>query len=125
MWIHSKRLEQVGGFILCLVHCLAHIHVGDMDRDASPRFIAEFQRCLKTCCAEMFYASARAQAGVGAAAMQKQLETASIFEALFREVPNEKDQIALIQELVSGDHQFMDAGMQERLKQYAAHKAGK
>ena len=42
LYLRRDRLENVGEFILVLVHTLAHVHVGDMRNDADPNFLKEF-----------------------------------------------------------------------------------
>ena len=49
-----ERLENVGEFILILVHILSHIHIGSLDNDSDPRFVREFYRCLSVCCSDLF-----------------------------------------------------------------------
>ena len=123
LWLHAERLDNVGGFLLVLVHALAHIQVGDLDHDASPRFMAEFYRCMKVCSAELFFASARSCSPAGAAAMSRQLQAASIFEALFAEVPTQSDELAVVQQLVAGEADVLDETLLERLRLYGAAHA--
>jgi hypothetical protein len=118
LWVHGGRLDSVGSFVLVLVHALAHVHVGSMHSDSDRAFQAEFYRCLKLCCAELFYASARANSAVGAAVMARQLRAASVFEAMFAEVPSEREQLDLVQALAAADPHFLDEALAERSEQY-------
>ena len=54
LYVRLERLENVGEFILVLVHTLAHIQVGNFNNDADPEFVNEFYRCLSICCNDLF-----------------------------------------------------------------------
>ena len=54
LYVRLERLENVGEFILVLVHVLAHIQVGNFDNDSDPEFVKEFYRCLSVCCNDLF-----------------------------------------------------------------------
>ena len=54
LYIRQERLENVGEFILVLIHILSHIKVGNFNNDADPKFVGEFYRCLSICCNDLF-----------------------------------------------------------------------
>ena len=54
LYVRLERLENVGEFVLVLVHILSHIQVGKFDNDANPEFVKEFYRCLSVCCNDLF-----------------------------------------------------------------------
>ncbi len=54
LYVRLERLENVGEFLLVLVHVLAHIQVGNFNNDADPKFMKEFYRCLSICCNDLF-----------------------------------------------------------------------
>lgn len=54
LYLRRDRLENVGEFILVLVHTLSHIHVDDMRNDADPKFIKEFYKSLSVVCSDLF-----------------------------------------------------------------------
>ena len=54
LYVRLERLENVGEFILVLVHILSHIQVGCFDNDTNPEFVKEFYRCLSFCCNDLF-----------------------------------------------------------------------
>ncbi|RMB91997.1 hypothetical protein DUI87_31526 [Hirundo rustica rustica] len=54
LFILRDCLGSGGGFLLVLVHCLAHITAGDLSHDSSPLFLSLFHQALKACLSEMF-----------------------------------------------------------------------
>ena len=54
LYVRLERLENMGEFILVLVHVLAHIQVGNLNNDTDPEFVKEFYRCLSICCNDLF-----------------------------------------------------------------------
>ena len=54
LYVRLERLENVGEFVLVLVHTLAHIQVGNFNNDTDPNFVKEFYRCLSICCNDLF-----------------------------------------------------------------------
>ena len=55
LYMRLERLDNVGEFVLVLVHILSHIQVGSFDNDIDPRFVREFYRCLSICCNDIFF----------------------------------------------------------------------
>jgi len=54
LYLRRDRLENVGEFILVLVHTLAHTHVEDMRSDSDPKFVKEFYKALSVVCSDLF-----------------------------------------------------------------------
>jgi hypothetical protein len=57
--IRKTRLEDVGEFIVVLLHCLAHISTSassDEWDDRNPAFVACFLKCIRVVAADMYYA---------------------------------------------------------------------
>lgn len=54
LYLRRDRLENVGEFVLVLVHTLCHAHVEDMRSDADPKFIKEFYKALGVVCSDLF-----------------------------------------------------------------------
>ena len=48
LYIRVERMECVGDFIIILVHCLAHIKVGDLVDDGNVLFLRMFYK-VRTC----------------------------------------------------------------------------
>eukprot|EP00111_Clytia_hemisphaerica_P004694 TCONS_00013482-protein len=54
LYLRRDRLENVGEFILVLVHTLCHTHVDDMRSDSDPKFVKEFYKALSVVCSDLF-----------------------------------------------------------------------
>lgn len=54
LYMRLERLENMGEFVLILVHILSHIQVGSFNDDSDPKFVREFYRCLSVCCNDFF-----------------------------------------------------------------------
>ena len=54
LYLRRDRLENVGEFILVLVHTLCHAHVEDMRSDSDPKFVKEFYKALSVVCSDLF-----------------------------------------------------------------------
>lgn len=59
LFVRLARMDQVGEFVLLLVHCSTHIKIGDMRDDTRPEFIREFNRGLSCVCDDLFFAKWR------------------------------------------------------------------
>ena len=46
LYMQLERLQNVGEFVLILVHILSHIQVGSFNDDSDPQFVREFYHCL-------------------------------------------------------------------------------
>ena len=57
--MRKERLENVGEFVLVLIHCLAHLKVQDLRDDTEPSFVKEFHRGLAIVCDDLFFARYR------------------------------------------------------------------
>ena len=44
LYIRQERMDSVGDFIVLLIHCLAHIKVGDLTDDGNVLFLREFYK---------------------------------------------------------------------------------
>ena len=44
LFVRRERMENVGGFVLVVMHALAHVKVGDLKDDTNPHFIREFYK---------------------------------------------------------------------------------
>lgn len=78
LFLRQERVEHVGGFILVVIHALAHVKVGDLTDDANPQFLREFYRAMRICCQDLFFARSRNSGvtdGLGATAGPTLLES--------------------------------------------------
>ncbi|KAI4904544.1 hypothetical protein NFI96_029605 [Prochilodus magdalenae] len=72
LYVRHQRLQSVGGFSLLLLHCTAHISVGQLSIDSAPGFQRAFFKVLQVCLSELFRArlapdstEGKAESGVG------------------------------------------------------------
>ncbi len=59
MYIRLERLENIGSFLLVLVHTLTHIKTGSFESDTEHTFIREFYRALSLICNDLFLSKYR------------------------------------------------------------------
>ena len=59
LYMRKERLENVGEFVLVLIHCLAHLKSQDLRDDTEPSFVKEFHRGLAVVCDDLFFARYR------------------------------------------------------------------
>lgn len=59
LYMRKERLENVGEFVLVLIHCLAHLKAQDLRNDTEPLFVKEFHRCLAVVCNDLFFSRYR------------------------------------------------------------------
>ncbi|KAL7831745.1 hypothetical protein AOLI_G00292930 [Acnodon oligacanthus] len=72
LYVRHQRLQSVGGFSLLILHCAAHISIGQLSIDSTPAFQRAFFKVLQVCLSELFHArlgpdlsEERVQSGVG------------------------------------------------------------
>lgn len=56
LYMRKERLNNVGEFVLVLIHCLAHLKVRDLRDDTNASFVKEFHRGLAVVCDDLFFA---------------------------------------------------------------------
>ncbi|XP_033375548.1 uncharacterized protein LOC107214344 [Parus major] len=93
LFILRDCLGSGGGFLLVLVHCLAHITAGDLGHDTNPLFLSLFHQALKACLSEMF--SLRLQLSAAPQGDKSQ----EIKQMLLKEEPFSTEEINLISQL--------------------------
>ena len=59
LYLRLQRLDNVGDFVLVLVHTLSHIKVRNLVSDWDSKFLQEFYRSLSICCSRLFFSSYR------------------------------------------------------------------
>ena len=59
LYMRKERLENVGEFVLVLIHCLAHLKAENLRDDTEPSFVKEFHRGLAIVCDDLFFARYR------------------------------------------------------------------
>ena len=137
--MRAERLDNVGEFLLVLVHSLSHIAAGDLRDDTNPVFLKEFHHSLAVLCDDLFFARYRRSSALAQtlSSMPKRtdLEQASseLFESVFGEVHTESDKGNVVDELLDvqllrgtnkdGVH-FTQEGLVERLSKYSNFALG-
>ena len=66
LYIRLCRLDNVGEFVIVLVHTLAHIKTDTLSDDMDPQFIKEFYRSLSICCSDFFFSRHNSESALAA-----------------------------------------------------------
>ncbi|KAM9519512.1 uncharacterized protein ACIB01_017269 isoform 2-T2 [Guaruba guarouba] len=93
LFILKDCLSSTGGFLLLLVHCLAHITAADFNHDTNPLFLKLFHQALKACLTEAF--SLRLQLS----SVHQGDKCYGINELLLKEEPFSEEEASLISKL--------------------------
>ena len=94
LYVRVERLTDVGEFLVMLVHCIAHISVGDLEDDRNPAFIREFHRALRVCGPDIAFGSAPAI---------DSLPSADAIESRFESCNSEEQRADLVKKLLGLD----------------------
>ena len=104
LYLRGERLDNVGEFVLVLVHCLSHIAAGDLRDDNNPVFLKEFHHALAVLCDDLFFARYRRSASLARTLTSRsagsELETSDLFETVFGESHTESDKASVVDELL-------------------------
>lgn len=127
-------MDNVGEFVLVLVHCLSHIACGDLRDDAHPGFLKEFHHALAVVCDDLFFARYRRTSALArtlsSLPADENLESASrmLLESVFGDAHTEADKSNVVEGLLDakllrgankdGVH-FTNEGIVERLGKYS------
>ena len=134
LYVRTERMDNVGEFILVLVHCLAHIACGDLRDDSHPGFMKEFHHALAVICDDLFFARYRRSSALArtlsSLPASDDLESASrvLLESVFGDAHTEADKANMVDGLLDvkllrgankdGVH-FTHEGIVERLSKYS------
>ena len=127
-------MDNVGEFVLVLVHCLSHIACGDLRDDSHPGFLKEFHHALAVICDDLFFARYRRSSALARTLSSlpddEDLESASrmLLESVFGDAHTEADKSNVVEGLLDakllrgankdGVH-FTHEGIVERLSKYS------
>lgn len=126
LFVRQERMEHVGGFILVVIHALAHIKVQDMIDDSNPPFLREFYRAMRICCQDLFFARSRSSG------VTDRLEVgrgSSIIESAFTGATTTAQKRNVVEELINvkvtgpSEVNFSAESLKERLEKYKAFSA--
>lgn len=134
LYLRADRMDNVGEFVVVIVHCLAHIAAGDLRDDSNPVFLKEFHQGLAVTCDDLFFSRYRRSSALShtlASLPQNiKLEEASreLLESVFGDSHTEADKSNVVEELLDlrllrgagrdGVH-FTQEGLIERLSKYS------
>lgn len=83
LYIRLCRLDNVGEFVVVLVHTLAHIKTDTLADDMDPQFIKEFYRSLSICCSDFFFSRHNSESALAATSDEPLL---NVLEEIFDRV---------------------------------------
>ena len=83
LYIRLCRLDNVGEFVVVLVHTLAHIKTDTLADDMDPQFIKEFYRSLSIYCSDFFFSQHNSESALAAMSDEPLL---NVFEEIFERV---------------------------------------
>ena len=83
LYIRLCRLDNVGEFVVVLVHTLAHIKTNTLADDMDPLFIKEFYRSLSICCSDFFFSRHNSESALAATSDEPLL---NVLEEIFERV---------------------------------------
>ena len=83
LYIRLCRLDNVGEFVVVLVHTLAHIKTDSLADDMDPQFIKEFYRSLSICCSDFFFSRHNSESALAATSDEPLL---NVLEEIFERV---------------------------------------
>ena len=83
LYIRLCRLDNVGEFVVVLVHTLAHIKTDSLADDMNPQFIKEFYRSLSICCSDFFFSRHNSESALAATSDEPLL---NVLEEIFERV---------------------------------------
>ncbi|EPY76926.1 hypothetical protein CB1_001341005 [Camelus ferus] len=102
LFVGRECLASVGGFVLLLIHCLAHIAAQDLHQDSNPAFLRSFYKGLKAYFREAFSITLQ----MSAASRDSQLDQ-SLSAILLDEQPTSETGRDLLSKLIEGKHQSL------------------
>lgn len=135
LYIRNERMDNVGEFVVVIVHCLAHIAAGDLRDDSNPVFLKEFHHGLAVMCDDLFFSRYRRTSALSQTLASLpdsiKVEEASreLLESVFGDSHTEADKSNIVEELLDlrllrganreGVH-FTQEGLIERLTKYSS-----
>lgn len=139
LYIRLERLDDVGEFVLVLVHTLSHIHVGSFSNDWDPTFVKEFYHSLSICCSELFFSRYRHSSRLAAACIEEsgkvgtEIDSYNFLQAAFGktqsviEKENLTDNLLDTRIMMDTDHQgseFSHEKIMAKLERYSEFRIG-
>ncbi len=135
IYIRLERLENVGEFLLVLVHTLAHIKAGSFESDSHHCFLREFFRALSLICSDLFLSKYREDSSVTSKLIMDTTNKSpqNILKSVFESTQSVLDKGNVVdglldtRVLVNNDihgNEFTQERVMKRLQQYAEFQTG-
>ena len=124
LYIRLSRLDNVGEFVVVLVHTLAHIKTDTLADDMDPLFIKEFYRSLSICCSDFFFSRHNSESALAATSDEPLLNVLEeIFERVYTvsEKSDALDDIIdtrILMDTTSDGNDFSHENIMTRLDEY-------
>eukprot|EP00002_Diphylleia_rotans_P028279 TRINITY_DN5709_c0_g1_i11.p1 TRINITY_DN5709_c0_g1~~TRINITY_DN5709_c0_g1_i11.p1 ORF type:complete len:406 (-),score=103.56 TRINITY_DN5709_c0_g1_i11:189-1406(-) len=123
IFVLQSCFSDPGSYVHLLVHCMAHLNVGDLSDDHNPQFMREYYRSLRVCFDSALFARAKKPTKV-----QHGVTRLQDFSQLFKQLPSAKERTELVQDVMKLDHQEKDIaktrfdreGLRSRMAKYQA-----
>ena len=124
LYIRLCRLDNVGEFVVVLVHTLAHIKTDTLSDDMDPLFIKEFYRSLSICCSDFFFSRHNSESALAATSDEPLL---NVLEEIFERVhtasekSNALDDVIdtrILMDTTSDGDEFSHENIMARLDEY-------
>ncbi|KAL0487693.1 hypothetical protein AKO1_000181 [Acrasis kona] len=55
LYVRDKRLDNVGDYAVMIVHCMAHLLIGDFTDDSNPLVVKNFYKMMAVCNQDVFH----------------------------------------------------------------------
>ena len=133
LYMRLERLENVGEFVLVLIHTLSHIKSGSLCNDWEPAFVREFYHALSVCCSELFFARYRNSSRFSPANNSGASSTLNLLKVAFGEAETSSERLTIVDEVLDTrvmmgvdveGKTFTHERIMERLKKYSQFSAG-
>ena len=129
LYLRQERLQNVGEFVLVLVHSLSHINTGSFTSDSDPVFVKEFYHSMSICCSELFFSKHRHSSKLHC--IDNGSEAVTILESMFSNIQGVTGKLKIIDEILDTQVKFDQEGgeftrkaLQERLDRYQEFQIG-
>ena len=124
LYIRLSRLDNVGEFVVVLVHTLAHIKTDTLADDMDPLFIKEFYRSLSICCSDFFFSRHNSESALAATSDEPLL---NVLEEIFERVHTVSEKSDALDDIIdtrilldttSDGNEFSHENIMTRLDEY-------
>jgi len=124
LYMRLCRLDNVGEFVVVLIHTLAHIKTDTLADDMDPLFIKEFYRSLSICCSDFFFSRHNSESALAATSDEPLL---NVLEEIFERVHTVSEKCdalddiidtRILMETTSDGDEFSHENIMARLEEY-------